>query len=257
MGPPRFMTINVCIEQLLQIEAEKKENVYSEDTQCVGVARIGSANQLIVYGTMKELLDVDFGKALHSFVIPGNTHFIEEDVLKMYALNECKAESQNDDETKMKMKETVMKKVWHGIDFNGIWQLEKSENLNDYLMSEGWSNVMIKAGVKSKITQQIIQDCDMLKIKVFSASCSYSYSLCVNGECVKYKDLNGDLCESKAKWSDDKKFIMETISKKINLTGVEREYTVIRGLNEENMKQMTLKYINDKGSSVTRYSIKR
>eukprot|EP01084_Bolivina_argentea_P217349 369047_1 len=96
--PPRFMTINVCIKQLLQIEKDQNQKVYDENTKCVGLARIGSKTQKIVYGTMKELLQIDFGKPLHSFVIPGNTHFIEKDVLQMYALessNDSKNEYEN------------------------------------------------------------------------------------------------------------------------------------------------------------------
>merc|ERR1712083_1053006 len=90
--PPRFMSIGVCIEQLLKIEADKNEKVYSADTKCVGLARIGSKSQQIVFGKMSELMAVDFGKPLHSFVIPGRTHFVEEDVLRMYALNKVKEE---------------------------------------------------------------------------------------------------------------------------------------------------------------------
>lgn len=201
---------------------------------------------------MNELLNINFGKPLHSFIIPGHTHFIEQDVLKMYQIinNDKKKEEdeKGDDEEEEKEYDQKKDKIeWNGIDFNGIWQLKKSENLDDYLLSEGWSSLQRKAALKSNITQQIIQNEDEIKIKVFCKNGNYSYNMKINGDCVKYKDLNNDLCESIAKWSDNKKYIMETITK------IDKQYTSIRGINDNNSKQMTLKYINDRGVSVTRY----
>lgn len=85
--PPRFMTISQAIEQLLEIEKLRGENVINENTVAVGLARVGQDDQLIVSGTLSELLEVDFGKPLHSLVIPGRMHFLEADFLKTYALN--------------------------------------------------------------------------------------------------------------------------------------------------------------------------
>ena len=53
----------------------------------VGLARVGSTNQRIVCGTMEELLSHDLGPPLHSLVIPGHLHFLEKDMLRMFALN--------------------------------------------------------------------------------------------------------------------------------------------------------------------------
>lgn len=87
--PPRFMTINTAIEQLLEIEqnrGDRGESAYNEDTNCVGLARLGSEDQKIVAGTMRQLLAVDFGAPLHCLVIVGTTHPIEEEMLNMYKL---------------------------------------------------------------------------------------------------------------------------------------------------------------------------
>ena len=227
--------------------------VYDEETKCVGLARIGSKTQQIVYATMKELMLTDFGKPLHSLVIPGQTHFIEEDVLKMYALTTDNEEIK-EDEIEKEMKN---KMEWNGTDFNGIWTLDSSDNLDEYLLSENWSIVMRKAAEKANITQQIIQNEDILRIKVFSKNGNYSYTLNVNGDNVEYQDLNQDICQSIAKWSDDKKCIMETISKKSKVDGTIKEYTCVRQLDESNANRMTLQYINDQGVSVTRYFVKR
>ncbi|KAH6577237.1 hypothetical protein BASA50_006535 [Batrachochytrium salamandrivorans] len=84
---PRYMTVNQAIEQMLEVEEKRGLKVYNENTIAVGLARIGSDDQVIVSGTMQELLTVDFGEPLHSFVIPGNMHFLEADILRMFAVN--------------------------------------------------------------------------------------------------------------------------------------------------------------------------
>jgi len=82
--PARYMTINTAIEQLLEIEESRKEGAYGPDTLCVGVARIGSDTQQFVAGTMAELAEVDFGPPLHSLIIAGETHVIEEEMLAQF-----------------------------------------------------------------------------------------------------------------------------------------------------------------------------
>lgn len=76
--------MNTAIEQLLEIEEDRKEGAYGPDTLCVGVARIGSDTQQIVAGTMSELAGVDFGPPLHSLIIAGETHVIEQEILAQY-----------------------------------------------------------------------------------------------------------------------------------------------------------------------------
>lgn len=66
---PRYMTINQCIDQLLEIEDKLAQRVYTADSRAFGVARLGQANQQIVSGTLKELLAIDFGGPLHSLVL--------------------------------------------------------------------------------------------------------------------------------------------------------------------------------------------
>ena len=81
------MTINQAVQQLLDIEALRAENAYSENSIAVGMARIGTDSQKIVCGTMLELLHVDFGAPLHSLVITGKMHFLERDALSEFAIN--------------------------------------------------------------------------------------------------------------------------------------------------------------------------
>ncbi|XP_041019626.1 probable diphthine methyl ester synthase [Juglans microcarpa x Juglans regia] len=84
--PPKYMTINTAIEQLLQVEQMRGESAYSECTQCVGFARLGSEDQMIVAGTMRQLQTINFGTPLHCLVIVGQTHPVEEEMLDFYKL---------------------------------------------------------------------------------------------------------------------------------------------------------------------------
>jgi diphthine synthase len=80
----RFMTINEAIKYLLHIESNRKENIFTEDTMCIGCARIGCKDFMIRYGKARDLMHEDFGKPLHCLIIPGTLHFIEEEALKQW-----------------------------------------------------------------------------------------------------------------------------------------------------------------------------
>ncbi|KAJ6851604.1 putative diphthine methyl ester synthase [Iris pallida] len=84
--PPRYMTIHTAISELLEIEEMRGESAYSEESKCVGLARLGNKDQMVVAGSMKELLEVDFGAPLHCLVIVGETHPVEEEMLEFYAI---------------------------------------------------------------------------------------------------------------------------------------------------------------------------
>ncbi|PIA47942.1 hypothetical protein AQUCO_01400501v1 [Aquilegia coerulea] len=84
--PPKYMTITTAIEQLLEVEELYGESAYNEDSACVGFARLGSEDQMVVAGSMRELLKIDFGAPLHCLVIVGKTHILEEELLKFYSV---------------------------------------------------------------------------------------------------------------------------------------------------------------------------
>jgi diphthine synthase len=80
----RYMTVNEAINYLLHIEYNRKGNVFTEDTLCIGCARIGCKDFKIKFGKAKDLMNEDFGKPLHCLIIPGTMHFVEEDALKQW-----------------------------------------------------------------------------------------------------------------------------------------------------------------------------
>lgn len=67
--PPRFMSINTAIEQLLEVEEKEGKGLSTPETRAVGMARLGQPTQLIVYGTLAELRRVDFGPPLHTLAL--------------------------------------------------------------------------------------------------------------------------------------------------------------------------------------------
>jgi diphthine synthase len=86
--PPRFMSVNVALEQLMEA-AEKSDNkIINEDTLIYGIARIGAPNQTIVSGKIKDLLKHDFGTPLHSIVVCApNLHSMEKEAFNFYQIS--------------------------------------------------------------------------------------------------------------------------------------------------------------------------
>ena len=79
------MSCKVAVEQLLEAEQQVAGGAFSGETPCVGVARVGFADQLIRAGKMSDFLTIEMGPPLHSFVICAKElHPIEEDMYKFY-----------------------------------------------------------------------------------------------------------------------------------------------------------------------------
>lgn len=88
--PPRFMTINQAIDQLLEVceKRQGQEEAYTESTNCIGMARLGQPDQKIVAGTMEQIRNIDFGEPLHSLAIVGETHCLEQEILQHFTIKE-------------------------------------------------------------------------------------------------------------------------------------------------------------------------
>ncbi|KAM3875962.1 diphthine methyl ester synthase [Diretmus argenteus] len=87
--PPRFMTVNQAADQLLEIIQRRREEGeelgLTEETVCVGVARLGASDQMIKTGTLKQLASCDLGAPLHSLIITSQLHPLEVDMLRLTA----------------------------------------------------------------------------------------------------------------------------------------------------------------------------
>ncbi|KAJ2807752.1 diphthine synthase [Coemansia guatemalensis] len=86
--PPRYMSVNLAAEQLLEVEDARQQHAYTADTIAVGVSRLGSDDQIIRAGTLAQMRDHDFGKPLHSLVLVGHRlHLLEAEILRENAID--------------------------------------------------------------------------------------------------------------------------------------------------------------------------
>lgn len=89
--PPRFMTVAQCAQQMLEVEETRAQGVCGKERLAVGVARLGSADQKIVAGTLEELAQADMGKPLHSLVLCGKKmHEMEWEYVRGFAVDQRK-----------------------------------------------------------------------------------------------------------------------------------------------------------------------
>ena len=82
--PPRFMTVNQGLQQLLDLEAQEKKGIISKETMVVGIARLGCDDQKIISGPLEKVMREDFGKPVHCIIVPGKLHHIEEEALRLW-----------------------------------------------------------------------------------------------------------------------------------------------------------------------------
>lgn len=86
--PPRYMTAAQCAEQMIETEETRAEGAYSAESLAIGVARVGSKEQRMASGTLKQLASTDLGPPLHSVVLLGRrTHELERDYIREYAID--------------------------------------------------------------------------------------------------------------------------------------------------------------------------
>ncbi len=86
--PPRYMTAAQCAAQMLELESLRLQGVCGPDALAVAAARVGSAEQRFVCGTLQQLTSADVGPPLHSLVLLGaRVHDLERDYLRHYAID--------------------------------------------------------------------------------------------------------------------------------------------------------------------------
>ncbi|XP_007169576.1 diphthine methyl ester synthase isoform X1 [Balaenoptera acutorostrata] len=100
--PPRYMSVNQAAQQLLEIVQNQRirgeEPAVTEETLCVGLARVGAEDQKIAAGTLQQMCTVDLGGPLHSLIITGGSlHPLEMEMLSLFSVPENSSESQSTD----------------------------------------------------------------------------------------------------------------------------------------------------------------
>jgi diphthine synthase len=86
MDQKRFMTVSEGLGILKRIEERRQENIISDDLLVIGVARIGQKDAVINVGKLVDIMKEDFGKPLHSLIIPGKLQVVEEEALEIVTI---------------------------------------------------------------------------------------------------------------------------------------------------------------------------
>lgn len=97
--PPRFMTAVEAASQLLQALSDRlsadgptpdtkvvSEGRLTPNTEVVALARLGSEEERVVSATLAEMEHVDMGPPLHSLIVVGDTHPLEQQFLQLLRL---------------------------------------------------------------------------------------------------------------------------------------------------------------------------
>lgn len=77
----KYLTIADAVAYLLKISPALKPEI-----RAVGCARLGNADQKIVYATLAQLSQIDFGAPPYCLIIPGKLHFAEGEFLGQFRL---------------------------------------------------------------------------------------------------------------------------------------------------------------------------
>jgi len=81
----RFMTADQGLRWLLATAESLRSDMITKDSLACVVARAGSVSCLAKADRIRELIKMDFGKPLHTIVVPGKLHFQEEEALVRFA----------------------------------------------------------------------------------------------------------------------------------------------------------------------------
>lgn len=79
------LSVNDAIRYLLKVELKRGEKVLTDNTLCIGCAKLGSLDQIIKAGKANDLLKFDFKRGMHCLIVPSKQmHFMEEEALRLY-----------------------------------------------------------------------------------------------------------------------------------------------------------------------------
>lgn len=79
------LSVNDAIRYLLRVELKRGERAFTDNTLCIGCAKLGSLDQIIKSGKAKDLLKEDFKNGMHCLIVPSEKlHFMEEEALDLY-----------------------------------------------------------------------------------------------------------------------------------------------------------------------------
>ena len=77
----RYLSVKEALEGLLTVGKKKQEDKIIEDALAVGLARLGSPDQVVKAEAIKRLKKHKFGGPPHTLIFPGDLHFMETEAL--------------------------------------------------------------------------------------------------------------------------------------------------------------------------------
>jgi len=80
----RYLSIKDALAYLLKVEEREGRGILSEDTLCIGCARLGTSGSVIKAGPLSSVSSYDFGSGPFCLIIPSDLHFAEEEFLQQY-----------------------------------------------------------------------------------------------------------------------------------------------------------------------------
>lgn len=80
-GKFKYLSAKEAIEYLLKIEEKRKEEIFDYKTKLIVVERLGCPDFKIHFYTVEKMLKQKFGTPLHALIVPGEMHFMEEEVV--------------------------------------------------------------------------------------------------------------------------------------------------------------------------------
>jgi len=79
------LSVNDAIRYLLKVEMKRGERIFTNNTLCVGCAKLGSLDQIIKMGKANDLLKENFKNGMHCLIVPSSKlHFMEEEALELW-----------------------------------------------------------------------------------------------------------------------------------------------------------------------------
>ena len=82
--PEKCMTPNEAIKILLELEKKCSGKIFTDEMEIIVFARAGAPESEIIFGKVRELKGVDFGKPPMVLIVPGKMHFSEREHLEQF-----------------------------------------------------------------------------------------------------------------------------------------------------------------------------
>ena len=77
----KYMRVKDALRSILDAEGRRGLGVIRRDDLAIGLARVGSSDQLVLAASIGDMLKADLGDPPHSLVVPGKLHFAESEAV--------------------------------------------------------------------------------------------------------------------------------------------------------------------------------